>query len=268
MGEGLELAARRKDGTEVPVDIMLRPLDTDEGPLVVAAVRDVTERRRNEAVRDSFLHAVSHELRTPLTSVIGFSSLLVDRFGDDLHEDAYELAVRIRSSAGRLSRLLGDLLDLDRLSRGVLDAQRRPVAIADVVERTVEGVALGDRVVRVDVDPPDLVAEVDPGQFERIVENLLVNAARHTPATTTIELRVSRSMNGLLLVVDDDGPGVPPELRDAVFEPFRRNVDGGGVPGTGIGLSLVARFAELHGGRAWVEAREGGGASFRVVLGS
>lgn len=268
MGEGLELAARRKDGTEVPVDIMLRPLDADEGPLVVAAVRDITERRRNEAVRDAFLHAVSHELRTPLTSVIGFSSLLVDHFGDRLPEDALDLASRIRSSADRLGRLLVDLLDLDRLARGVLDAQRHAVPIAEAVQHAIEAVAFGERTVTVAVDPPALVVDVDPAQFERIVENLLVNAARHTPAGTTIDVRATRSANGLLLVVEDDGPGVPADLRASIFEPFRRNVTGGATPGTGIGLSLVARFAELHGGRAWVEEREGGGASFRVVLGT
>jgi protein-histidine pros-kinase len=268
MGEGLELTARRKDGTEVAVDIMLRPLDTEEGPLVVAAVRDITERRRNEAVRDAFLHAVSHELRTPLTSVIGFSSLLVDHFGDQLPPDALDLASRIRGSATRLGRLLVDLLDLDRLARGVLEAQRRAVPIAEAVHHAIEAVTFGERTVEVSVEPATLEADVDPAQFERIVENLLVNAARHTPSGTAIDVRVAPSSNGVMLVVEDDGPGVPPDLRAAIFEPFRRNVIGGGTPGTGIGLSLVARFAELHGGRAWVEEREGGGASFRVVLGA
>lgn len=266
MGEGLELAARRKDGSEVAVDIMLRPLDTEEGPLVVAAVRDITERRRNEAVRDAFLHAVSHELRTPLTSVIGFSSLLVDQLGKDLSPEALDLAGRIRSSAGRLNRLLVDLLDLDRLARGVLEAQRRSVLVVEVLTHALEAVSVGEREVAVHVDPSDLRADLDPAQFERIVENLVVNATRHTPEGTRIDVRVVRSVNGLLLTVEDDGPGIPTELRESIFEPFRRNVDGGATPGTGIGLSLVARFAELHGGRAWVEEREGGGASFRVVL--
>src|SRR5690606_19824834 len=108
MGEGLVLAARRKDGSEVPVDIMLRPLDTEDGPVVVAAVRDVTERRRNESTRDAFLHAVSHELRTPLTSVLGFAALLTDHFGEQIGPDALDLAQRIRTSATKLDRLLGD----------------------------------------------------------------------------------------------------------------------------------------------------------------
>lgn len=266
MGEGLVLSARRRDGSTVPVDIMLRPLDTDEGPLVVAAVRDVTERRRNEAIRDAFLHAVSHELRTPLTSVIGFSSLLTDHMADQLSAEALDLVHRIRGSAGKLERLLGDLLDLDRLGRGVLEAQRHSIDIATLVHHTIETLSIDGRTLRVAVEPADLVADVDPAQVERIIENLVVNAVRHTPGTAHIDVRVARSTNGILIVVEDDGPGVPAPQQERIFEPFQRDPASATTPGTGIGLSLVARFAELHGGRAWVEDRPGGGASFRVVL--
>ncbi len=262
----LGLSARRKDGTEVPVDIMLRPMDTEDGPLVVAAVRDVTERRRQEALRDAFLHAVSHELRTPLTAVVGFSALVADRYGSELSAEGRDLVARIRANGVKLEQLLGDMLDLDRLGRGVLVAQRREVAVRDAVRHCVDAVDLGGRPLQVIVDPPELHAKVDPAQLERILENLLVNAVRHTPPGSHIELRVERSANGILLTVADDGPGVPPEVRARIFEPFQRNAVGATTPGTGLGLSLVARFAELHDGRAWVEERPGGGAAFKVVL--
>ncbi|MGV3760511.1 MAG: PAS domain S-box protein, partial [Actinomycetota bacterium] len=265
MGEGIELVARRRDGSTVPVDIMLRPFHTDEGAFVVAAVRDITDRRRNETAREAFLHAVSHELRTPLTAVLGFSSLLTDHFAHELGGDTRQLVDRIHASASKLDRLLSDLLDLDRLGRGVLEAQRREVELLPLVQHAADSVQLEGRTLTVAVEPPDLVASVDAAQLERIIENLVVNAVRHTPATSQIEVVVSRSANGVLLRVDDDGYGVPAEIRDQIFEPFRRK-EGTSAPGTGIGLSLVARFAELHGGRAWVEDRPGGGASFRVVL--
>ena len=136
-------------------------------------------------------------------------------------------------------------------------------ALARDVIRHVEG--LRGRVVH--IEAPSVMAELDPGKVERIVENLLANAVRHTPPGTPIWVRVRAEEGGALICVEDVGPGVPEDQRATIFEPFRQ----GGVgdahrPGVGVGLSLVARFAELHGGRAWVEDRPGGGASFRVLL--
>jgi signal transduction histidine kinase len=112
-----------------------------------------------------------------------------------------------------------------------------------------------------------VVAQLDGPKVERIVENLLVNAARHTPPDCGIWVKVSAADGGVLIVVEDQGAGVPEELRETIFEPFRQGPDAPAhSPGVGIGLSLVARFAQLHGGRAWVEDRPGGGASFKVFL--
>jgi signal transduction histidine kinase len=111
------------------------------------------------------------------------------------------------------------------------------------------------------------VLSVDPPKVERIVENLLTNAARHTAGDRRIWLRVHPHEGGVLIMVEDDGPGVAADLKGAIFEPFRQGPTvSPHAPGTGIGLSLVARFAELHGGHAWVEDRDGGGASFRVFI--
>jgi two-component system sensor histidine kinase MtrB len=112
-----------------------------------------------------------------------------------------------------------------------------------------------------------VVAWVDPAKVERVVENLLTNAGRHTTPDTPVWVKVARQRDGVLLTVEDAGGGVPQELRAALFEPFRQGPKAAAhAPGVGIGLSLVARFAELHGGRAWVQDRPGGGASFQVLL--
>ncbi|MGZ4150522.1 MAG: sensor histidine kinase, partial [Actinomycetota bacterium] len=116
----------------------------------------------------------------------------------------------------------------------------------------------------VTVDGQHVLADVDGGKVERIVENLLVNAGRHTPAGTPIHLGVERSRRGIVLVVEDEGPGVPDDLKEHVFDAFRQGEHANG--GVGIGLSLVQRFAELHEGTARVEDRDGGGARFVVEL--
>jgi signal transduction histidine kinase len=133
--------------------------------------------------------------------------------------------------------------------------------VAGLVERAD---TLRERTVEMDTRP--CVANVDATKVERMVENLLGNAARHTPPEARIWVGVHGTDGGVLVVVEDEGPGVPDELKREVFEPFRRGPAAASLPGSGIGLSLVARFAELQGGRAWVEDRPGGGASFRVFL--
>jgi signal transduction histidine kinase len=132
--------------------------------------------------------------------------------------------------------------------------------IRELVERTD---ALGGR--GIEIVSSRCIANVDATKVERMVENLLTNAVRHTPKGTRIWVRTCCEPDGATIAVEDDGPGVPDEVKESIFEPFRRGPDTS-QPGSGIGLSLVARFAELHGGRAWVQDREGGGASFRIFL--
>lgn len=229
--------------------------------------REATQRLRTlDEMKNTFLEAVSHDLRTPLTSILG-SALTLEKGGMDIpREDALDLLRRIAANARKLERLLSDLLDLDRLQRGIVAPQRRPTDIGEIVAQAIEESDLLDG-RRIEVDAPSLVVNVDAAKVERIVENLLVNAARHTPTDSHLWVRVRQEGAGILIAVEDDGPGVPDELKEAVFEPFRQGPGpASSSPGVGVGLSLVARFAELHGGRAWVEDRPGGGASFRVFL--
>ena len=112
-----------------------------------------------------------------------------------------------------------------------------------------------------------MIAPVDGAKVERIIENLLVNTTRHAGPHAQVWVRAWQREDGVEIVVEDNGPGIDPEIREVIFEPFRQGpTRSAHSPGTGIGLSLVRRFAELHGGKAWAEEREGGGASFHVFL--
>jgi PAS domain S-box-containing protein len=223
--------------------------------------------RSLDSMKNAFLNAVSHELRTPLASVLG-GALTLERLGVDLSgEDQRELVHAVATNARKLDRLLTDLLDVNRLTRGVISANRQEIELSALARQVVEDVDPDGHTVSLAGGPA--FVEVDAAKVERILENLVMNAVRHTPTGTKVWVRVEAVDGGAAIVVEDDGPGVAPEQREAIFEPFQRGGEGTsspGGPGMGIGLSLVAKFAELHGGRAWVQEREGGGASFRVVL--
>src|SRR6266516_250179 len=263
---------RDEDGTPLFWQGVL--FDVTESKLAEQRIKEALERERQAAQRlralddmkNTFLDAVSHELRTPLAAVIGIA-LTLERAGEELPAaDSADLVARLVANARKLDRLLTDLLDLDRLSRGIVAPKRRPCDVAALVQRVAEEwCLLNGREVDLDTEPATV--SLDAGKVERIVENLLANAARHTDADTPMWVRLRREGDGMLLAVEDAGPGIPPELRDSVFEPFRRGPEvPSHAPGVGIGLSLVARFAQLHGGRAWVDDRPGGGSSFRVFI--
>jgi len=292
----LEYRVRTPSGENVWVRDLIHVVQRSRGPRQLRGLMvDITERKQAEQalqaserkyseafrrereaaqqlralddMKNTFLEAVSHDLRTPLTSILG-SAITLERANMSLPpEDAVDLVRRIASNARKLERLLGDLLDLDRLQRGIVSPQRRPTEVGELIRRAVDETEdRNGHDLTVEVEP--FVISLDAPKVERIVENLVTNALRHTPPGAEVWVRAVPEDGGLLLMVEDDGTGIPPELREEIFEPFRQAPGSatGHSPGVGVGLSLVKRFAELHGGRAWVEDRPGGGASFRVYV--
>jgi PAS domain S-box-containing protein len=230
--------------------------------------REATARLRTlDDMKNTFLQAVSHDLRTPLAAILGLAITLERHDADIEPEEKRELAQRIAGNARRLDRLVTNLLDLDRLARGIVTPKLQPTDVTALVRRVVDEAEPIERGrLRLDLDTP-VTANVDAAKVERIVENLLANTARHTPSHATIWISVRRVDDGVLLAIEDDGPGVAPPIRETIFEPFQQGPDAPQhSPGVGVGLTLVRRFAELHGGRAWVQGRHEGGASFRVFL--
>jgi PAS domain S-box-containing protein len=224
--------------------------------------QDITERKQIDQLRDTILATVSHELRTPLTAIVGFAVTLKER---PLTEDMRATVVEtLLVQARKLELLLTDLLDLERLRHGFVSPSLVETDVGRLAEQVVAAHAGGTHPIAFSGGAPPLT--VDPPKIERIVDNLIANAVRHTPSGTPIEIRVEEGPEGVVIAVDDAGPGIAPPERDSVFEPFRRGSDIGNRAGAGVGLSLVAQFAELHGGRVWVEESPAGGAGFRVLL--
>lgn len=272
------------DGDAVPprrVELRCSPLDEQR---LLWLVRDVTteeeasarlrsaaalerrtsaQLRRLDEVRNAFVRAVSHDLQAPLTAISGLAGLLVDR-PRTRSTDRQAMLRQVQATADLLIDQIRGLLDVERLGRGEVRLQPQSLDAASAVAGVADQVDLGERRLVTDLEVGEVT--VDPVVLERIVHNLLANVAEHTPAGTTVWVRLSREPDGLLLAVDDDGPGVAADLRPHVFELFRRpdRVRPGG--GVGVGLALVREFAVLHGGHARVEERPGGGASFLVLL--
>jgi signal transduction histidine kinase len=224
------------------------------------------ELRALEAQKDLVMTTLSHDLQTQLAATLA-SAITLAKSGDELEPERRDRMLHgIIASMRRMRALVSDLLDHERLDRGLAEPEREATNVGALAQRIAEetGYVLERPLV---VEAPDLTVDVDPIQTARILENLLMNAGRHTPPGTKVWLRLEAAGDGVAIAVEDDGPGVPPEMQAALADPESHGALAFDRPAaTGVGLSLVARFAEAHGGRAWVEERPGGGASFRVLL--
>jgi len=213
--------------------------------------------RELEDMRDLFVRSVSHEFRTPLTIL---------RSALDMVEggvtDASRIAPLLGRSVRRLDRLLTDLLDLNAMAAGTLRTRREPVALAPRVRALVKDLDTPAAVV-LDLDEGTFC--LDGGQFDRALDKLLDNAARYGPRKGPIDVTLRMADRVVEVVVADRGPGIGERLREQIFRPFERGeLVVGHAPGAGLGLSIASAYAELHGGRAWVEDRAHGGSSFHL----
>lgn len=209
-----------------------------------------------------FASDVSHELRSPITALSAAVEVLDSR-RDGLPERSQQALDVVVSQVRRFDQMVIDLLELSRLDAGSTEFTREEVDIAELIGRIAQRSGFGDVPVEIEAGTPPSV-HLDKLRFERILTNLLENAATH--AGGPIRIAVEPSANGIVLSVDDAGPGVARSERSRIFERFARGSAARHRVGTGLGLALVAEHAHAHGGEAWVEDRQGGGSRFRVSL--
>ncbi|MFF5392443.1 ATP-binding protein [Streptomyces sp. NPDC013012] len=242
------------------------------GPVhrVVVSLRGTEARRRTERSHAELIATVAHELRSPLTSVKGFTATLLHKWERFTDEQKRLMLETVDADAGRIKRLIAELLDISRIDSGRLEVRRQPVDIAAAVGRHVHAHTTGgqspDRFfVRIRPQLPPLWA--DPDKIDQILGNLLENAVRHGEGTVTIEVAPTTAGDdgeeGTVVTVSDEGPGIPEESMSRVFTRFWRGSKRGG---TGLGLYIVKGVVEAHGGTITVGRGPRGGAEFRFTL--
>jgi signal transduction histidine kinase len=228
----------------------------------------------SDRTRRQLLADISHELATPLAAIRGYAeTLAMPDVGLDDPTRLRSLQV-ITDETDRLSRIVGDLLDLARLEGGGVPLERTAVSVAALfarVEHRHEPL-LRERAIRLvtEVTPPNLTVLGDPGRLEQVLQNLAANAVRHTPDGGRIVVRGERAGDQVRLVVEDSGAGIPAQHLPHVFDRFyKADASRTGTPipsGSGLGLSIVQAIVERHGGRVSATNGASGGARFEVLL--
>lgn len=260
----------RPDGTEVVAQGSARPVLAEDGRRLgaVLSLRDVTQEREVQRLKDELVSVVSHELRTPLASVVGFAELLLTR--EFTPAEQREFLTIMLEEGRRLTALINDFLDLQRLESGRQQINPVPLDLPQLLRRAVQAAGEdSERPIELDVPaglPPVLA---DPDRILQVLGNLLGNARKYSPEGGTIRLSAEQVDGAVRVAVSDRGLGIPPEALPQLFEKFYRvdNSDRREIKGTGLGLAICQHIISAHGGRIWASsAGLGGGATLAFTL--
>ena len=247
-----------------------------DGGTIVRAMRYAMERQRLEAARrdlerqrDEFFSSVSHDLRTPVAAIKAAIGVVLANEPTQMPPALHRLLGNIDLAADELAVLIEDLLEIARLQSGRVELWHSQVELKDVVARAVRSLEplVQARRQHVSVIEPDqpVIAQLDAERVARVLRNLLSNAQKYGREGGNIVIRLEQSSDEVCIAVSDDGPGIPPEEQERIFERFYR-VGRSTTTGSGLGLAIARGLVELHGGRLSVESAVGKGSTFRISL--
>lgn len=264
------VSAIKKDQERITCEIFFNEIGEDGEKRIFMHLQDVSERQRLEQLRKDFVSMVSHDLRTPLTSINMLLAMVGnDRFGK-IDEAGYKAVTRAQSNADYLIKLVSDLLDAEQLESGDLDIDARTTSIQSVLEKVYDSSAAVAQAQNV-----SLKTEIVDGNFvadeDRVVQvliNLVSNAIKYSSPESAVVLSAQTTESGVLFKVVDHGPGIPANLKEAIFERYKQLSQPKHLKrrGFGLGLAICKALVEAHQGKIWVESEEGQGSTFFVSL--
>lgn len=268
----LEIEGKRKNAERFAMEVIVSPMSMYDQRCVAAVYRDVSERTQVNHMKREFISTVSHELRTPLTSLVGSLGLLNDGRLGTLPEKARMLVQVASNNAKRLARLVNDILDAEKLESGRLEMQFRVVDLVALARQALDEIAgyAGQFKVstRLEHEDEQIYVLADPLRMMQVFTNLLANAIRYSPEHGDVLVSIRRQGGDTAVRVIDQGPGIPPHMRDKIFERFVQ-VDGSDTRshgGTGLGLTITKNIITRHNGSIQVEAGAASGTTICFIL--
>ncbi len=268
IGKGREVLGLRKDGSTFPLDLGVSGMEVNQSRMFTGIVRDITEQKRAETMKNEFVSTVSHELRTPLTSIKGSLGLIRSGVAGDFPENLTSMLDIAYNNSERLVLLINDILDMEKIEAGKMDFRRDNVELSALVRQAVAD-NLGfaethDVTFRVVEDVPEAKVIADSGRLMQVMANLLSNAAKFSDPGSEIDISLSQIGEAYRVSVTDRGAGIPDEYKDHIFEKFSQgdSSDTRQKGGTGLGLSICKAIIESHDGTMDFDSTLGHGSTF------
>lgn len=280
MGAGRDLTGQKKDGSEIPVEIGLNPIHMGDGNYVLASIVDITERKsietklhsayaqvqqKNEEM-EQFVYTVSHDLKSPLVTSISFIGFLREDIEKKKMDDVMDSLERLEKAHRRMQELINDLLQLSRVGR--LALQLEDVALREILTDVLDDLSEKIKSKHLNVEVPDDLPtiRVDRKRVHQVFENLINNAIKYGVGDSNSKIQIlwREAESEILVCLKDFGPGIEKQYHKRIFGLFQRLHND--AEGTGVGLAIVSRVLQFHGGRAWVESEPGQGAEFWLAF--